>query len=59
MAGFDLNPQLVRAAKMNMVMNNDGSGGLHQANSLSDPRTWSSDARKDVRLGSFDVVITK
>ena len=25
--GFDLNPSLVRAAKMNMVMNNDGEGG--------------------------------
>ncbi len=25
--GLDLNPGLVRAAKMNMVMNNDGSGG--------------------------------
>ena len=29
--GLDLNPSLVRAAKMNMVMNNDGSGGLFQA----------------------------
>jgi len=35
--GLDLNPNLVRAAKMNMVMNNDGSGGLFQANSLANP----------------------
>lgn len=56
--GCDLNPGLVRAAKMNMVMNNDGSGGLHQANSLADPRTWSPEARKDAKLGSFDVVVT-
>lgn len=26
--GLDINPSLVRAAKMNMVMNNDGAGGL-------------------------------
>jgi type I restriction enzyme M protein len=32
--GIDLNPALVRAAKMNMVMNNDGSGGL------SRPTLW-------------------
>ena len=24
--GFDINPDLVKATKMNMVMNNDGSG---------------------------------
>ena len=29
--GLDINPSLVRAAKMNMVMNNDGAGGLTQA----------------------------
>ena len=32
--GMDLNPNLVKASKMNMVMNNDGTGGLFQANSL-------------------------
>lgn len=35
--GADLNPNLVKACKMNMVMNNDGSGGLFQANSLESP----------------------
>jgi type I restriction enzyme M protein len=56
--GLDLNPGLVRAAKMNMVMNNDGSGGLWQANSLANPRTWSREAADCVRLGTFDVVVT-
>ena len=56
--GMDLNPGLVRAAKMNMVMNNDGSGGLFQANSLADPRTWDRGVVDAVKLGSFDVVIT-
>ncbi len=57
-AGIDLNPALVRAAKMNMVMNNDGAGGLHQANSLEHPHRWTSDLAEKVPLGSVDVVIT-
>jgi type I restriction enzyme M protein len=56
--GIDLNPGLVRAAKMNMVMNNDGSGGLYQANSLADPRTWMPKAAETLQLGSLDVIIT-
>ena len=56
--GLDLNPDLVRAAKMNMVMNNDGSGGLHQANSLDNPHAWDPDAAHAVQLGSIDVVCT-
>jgi len=56
--GFDLNPALVRAAKMNMVMNNDGEGGLFQANSLANPHTWQPDAAKAVPLGSIDVLFT-
>lgn len=56
--GFDLNPNLVRAAKMNMVMNNDGSGGLFQANSLANPHTWDPSAAQSVRPGSLDVVCT-
>lgn len=57
-SGLDINPALVRAAKMNMVMNNDGSGGLAQANSLADPATWSKEARQTAPLGSFDLVVT-
>lgn len=56
--GFDLNPSLVRAAKMNMVMNNDGEGGLFQANSLANPHTWNPDAAKAVPLASIDVLFT-
>ena len=36
--GMDLNPNLVKASKMNMVMNNDGAGGLFQANSVEAAR---------------------
>ncbi len=56
--GIDLNPSLVRAAKMNMVMNNDGSGGLWQANTLDNPHQWTSDLRKRVPLGSIDVIVS-
>jgi type I restriction enzyme M protein len=56
--GIDLNPALVRAAKMNMVMNNDGEGGLHQANSLANPHTWDRELTKNVSLGSIEVLFT-
>jgi type I restriction enzyme M protein len=56
--GLDLNPALVRAAKMNMVMNNDGEGGLFQANSLANPHSWNPDASKHIQLGSIDVICT-
>lgn len=41
--GFDINPDLVKATKMNMVMNNDGSGNILQTNSLLPPHEWSDD----------------
>ena len=56
--GLDLNPTLVRAAKMNMVMNNDGEGNLYQANSLASPMTWSGDAPERIQLGSIDVIVS-
>lgn len=43
--GFDINPDLVKATKMNMVMNNDGSGNILQTNSLLPPHEWSDDFR--------------
>lgn len=56
--GIDLNPSLVRAAKMNMVMNNDGSGGLWQANTLENPNNWNPELRAKVTLGSIDVIVS-
>jgi type I restriction enzyme M protein len=41
--GFDINPDLVGATKMNMVMNNDGSGNIFQTNSLLPPHEWSEE----------------
>lgn len=43
--GFDINPDLVKATKMNMVMNNDGSGNILQTNSLLPPHQWTDEFR--------------
>lgn len=71
--GFDINPDLVKATKMNMVMNNDGSGNILQLNTLLPPQEWEEETKKkmakalgisvnDIRnhrsLGYFDVVVT-
>lgn len=71
--GFDLNPDLVKAAKMNMVMNNDGSGNIWQANSLLPPHEWSADFKRELArnfnfapeklrnensIALFDVIVT-
>ncbi|MDN5587735.1 MAG: N-6 DNA methylase [Brevibacterium sp.] len=58
LVGLDFNPNLVRATKMNMVMNNDGSGGLFQANSLDKPARWTDDLRSRDLFGSVDVILT-
>lgn len=56
--GIDFNPNLVKASKMNMVMNNDGSGGLYQGNSLANPATWDEDLRARHLLGQVDLIVT-
>ena len=71
--GFDINPDLVKATKMNMVMNNDGSGNILQTNSLLPPHEWTEEFRvrlaealgvnkKTLRnhesLGYFNVIVT-
>lgn len=71
--GFDINPDLVKATKMNMVMNNDGSGNIFQTNSLLPPHEWEADFRAELAkalgikesalrnagtIGLFDVVVT-
>lgn len=53
--GIDFDPILVRASKMNMVMNNDGAGQLFHANSLEPFSAFSPELRKALRLDSKDV----
>lgn len=56
--GIDFNPELVKASKMNMVMNNDGAGGLYQANSLERPVVWSTELQKRNLMGKVDLIFT-
>jgi type I restriction enzyme M protein len=56
--GIDFNPNLVKASKMNMVMNNDGAGSLYQANSLVNPATWEEELRDRELLGNVDILFT-
>ena len=56
--GLDFNPELVKATKMNMVMNNDGAGGLFQANSLASPATWEEGLRDRNLFGKVDLIFT-
>jgi type I restriction enzyme M protein len=71
--GFDINPDLVKATKMNMVMNNDGSGNILQLNSLLPPQEWEEETKKklakalgisasEIRnhksLAHFDIIVT-
>jgi len=71
--GYDLNPDLVKATKMNMVMNNDGSGNIYQTDSLIPPHEWEANFRTDLAkalgikesnlrngdtIGLFDVIVT-
>lgn len=71
--GFDINPDLVKATKMNMVMNNDGSGNIMQTNTLLPPHEWTDDFRVNLAevlgiekdtirnyrtLEYFDIIVT-
>ncbi len=71
--GFDLNPDLVKATKMNMVMNNDGSGNIFQNDSLLPPHEWETEFRRELckalrirdaeirncnTIGFIDVIVT-
>ena len=56
--GIDINPHLVKAAKMNMVLNNDGSGGLYQGNALERVVTWRTELRERNLLGRVQCLFT-
>lgn len=56
--GTDFNANLVKAAQMNMIMNNDGRGGLYAENSLKKTSEWNNkEARAAIQLGSMDFVM--
>lgn len=56
--GTDFNSNLVKTAQMNMVMNNDGRGGLFALNALWKPTRWpNKEAQELIELGSMDYVM--
>jgi type I restriction enzyme M protein len=56
--GADFNSNLVKTAQMNMVMNNDGRGGLFSLNALWKPAHWPvKEAQELIELGSLDFVM--
>jgi type I restriction enzyme M protein len=60
--GVDLDPELQRAAKMNMLINNDGHGNLFVANSLEISRSGLAEesiaGAEHLAFESFDLVLT-
>ena len=56
--GLDFNANLVKTAQMNMVMNNDGRGGLFCVSSLLRPATWPKTVQQVIELGTMDIVMT-
>ena len=71
--GFDINPDLVKATKMNMVMNNDGSGNIYRNDSLLPPHEWTQELKQELAdalkiqaenitnadsIAFFDVIVT-
>lgn len=56
--GIDFNANLAKTAQMNMIMNNDGRGGIYSVNSLWKPSDWPKEVAVEITLSSFDIVLT-
>jgi type I restriction enzyme M protein len=60
--GIDVDPELQRAAKMNMLINNDGHGNIHCFNTLAVTRTEINERHvpgaPQLGFGTLDVVLT-
>jgi type I restriction enzyme M protein len=56
--GFDKDAFLTKVTKAYMAIIGDGRGGVFCQDSLAAPDAWEADARKAVKLGQFDIVIT-
>ncbi len=56
--GIDKDDFLSKVAKAYMAILGDGRGGVHCENSLDEPKNWHRKTRDEVKLGTFDVVVT-
>jgi type I restriction enzyme M protein len=56
--GTDFNPNLVKTAQMNMIMNNDGRGGLYSVNALKKSSDWNNkQAEAAIQENTMDYVM--
>lgn len=56
--GIDKDDFLAKVAKAYMAILGDGRGGVFCENSLEKPSRWDRRAADEIRLGSFDIVVT-
>ncbi|MCF3974929.1 MULTISPECIES: restriction endonuclease subunit M [Paracoccaceae] len=56
--GMDKDNFLSKVAKAYMAILGDGRGGVFCENSLERPANWASHTQNEVKLGSFDIVVT-
>lgn len=57
-AGIDKDAFLAKIAKIYLSLIGDNELPVHCENSLEIPDKWSADTKKNIKLGSFDVVLT-
>ncbi len=56
--GLDINPNLVRASQMNLVLHGDGSSNVFRADSTRSPGEWDAIARQAIPYGGVDILFT-
>ena len=56
--GIDKDSFLSKVAKAYMAILGDGRGGVYCENSLEKPGNWKRKTQEEIKLGSFDLVIT-
>lgn len=56
--GFEKDEFLTKVSKARATLTGNQPDNIHCENSLNPPEKWDKDSRDDMRLGSFDVVLT-
>jgi type I restriction enzyme M protein len=56
--GIDKDGFLTRLTKAYMAIIGDGRGGIHCEDGLAEPSAWAAATQSQVKLGTFDIVIT-
>ncbi len=56
--GIEKDRFLAKVTKSYMAIVGDGRAGVHLGNSLTPTSSWDPTMRKDIKLGTFDVVVT-